>query len=191
MICLSPARVPLPGGESTLEPGRRAGRRAGARDAPGADDESPHHGHTSQSASLVRSSGPRSSAPEPVQTSAAHLPQSRCHPSLFHDVPYFSSTAILVHPPRVRLRSIKLRRQAVFSFDIEFEPDMQKLEDRSGLAWTSEETSLLMSIVEDDRDVAEAFGRIARGEDAIKRKWRKVLWHFITPPLLIGPDTRK
>lgn len=45
---------------------------------------------------------------------------------------------------------------------------------RTGMAWTDFETKILQNILEREGDVSESFRHIRRGEDAIKRKWRKV-----------------
>lgn len=47
--------------------------------------------------------------------------------------------------------------------------------ERCGLAWTTHETSILYRLLERGGSITEAFSQIGRGEDAIKRKWRKVI----------------
>lgn len=45
---------------------------------------------------------------------------------------------------------------------------------RAGMAWTAQETKVLRDLIDCEGDVSKSFGKIRRGEDAIKRKWRKV-----------------
>lgn len=45
---------------------------------------------------------------------------------------------------------------------------------RAGMAWTAAETSVLRDILNREGEVSESFNYIRRGEDAVKRKWRKV-----------------
>lgn len=52
--------------------------------------------------------------------------------------------------------------------------DIEQPVIRAGMVWADSETKVLKEILLREGDVNESFGSIRRGEDAIKRKWRKV-----------------
>lgn len=51
-----------------------------------------------------------------------------------------------------------------------------KVFGRAGMAWTAQETKILRDLLDREGEVSESFSKIRRGEDAIKRKWRKVIY---------------